>query len=352
MTNAVNIAQSGSNNVTMRNRVINGAMVIDQRNAGASITLGSGSTAGNYQGYVTDRAYVQSFSSTTGNGAAFTAQQNAGSVTPPPGFTNYAGLTVTSTQATLQNNSLYRIAQRVEGFNIADLGWGTASAQPITVSFWVRSSVTGTFGGAITNVAAGGTWRSYPFTYTISASNTWEYKTITIPGDTVSVWNVTNGVGIELSFAIGVSASWGGTPNTWQNSEVYGASGCVNLMATNGATFYITGVQLEEGTAASPFENRLYGTELALCQRYYSTGVWATGAAYPSAAGAISRSSTSFKVTMRATPTVTSTSAGYFNASSITFNSITVDGSAFDISQSGSAGNYTGAGTYKAEIEL
>jgi hypothetical protein len=253
MSNAVSIAQSGSNNVTMRNRIINGGMSISQRGT-ASVTQSG------LQQYIVDR--WNSFGSAS---SKFSSQQNAGSVTPPVGFTDYLGNTSLSAY-TIGTGEAMRVTQYIEGYNIADLAWGTANAATVTLSFWVRSSLTGTFSGTIKNSAS---TRSYPFTYTISSANTWEKETVTIPGDTSGTWLTTNGIGIALNFSLGAGASISGTANTWAGADLYGATGAVSVVATNGATFYITGVQLEKGSTASPFEQRLYGTELSLCQRYY-----------------------------------------------------------------------------------
>jgi hypothetical protein len=249
MTLAVSIAQSGANNVTMRNRIINGAMMIDQRNAGASVTPSSNT-------YQLDRWVCN-------GGGGFTVQQNAGSVTPPAGFSNYYGVTSTGSQSA----SNFSLRQFIEGFNSADFGFGTANAQPITLSFWVRSSLTGTFGGAIQNSAGN---RSYPYSYTITSANTWQQVIVTIPGDTSGTWvGATNGAGIVLFISYSVAAGQAGTANAWASADYRAPTGQTNVVGTNGATFYITGVQLEEGTTATAFEQRLYGTELNLCQRYF-----------------------------------------------------------------------------------
>jgi hypothetical protein len=253
MTLAVNIAQSGSSNVTFRNRIINGAMVIDQRNAGASVTPTSGTyTLDRYVCYLTQAS-------------KFTVQQNAGSVTPPAGFTNYLGVTSSSAYSVISSDE-FNINQPIEGFNVADLAWGTANAKTVTLSFWVRSSLTGTFGGCLRN---GATNRSYPFSYTISAANTWEYETITIAGDTTGTWATNNTTGLFVTIGLGNGSSTSNTAGAWAAGNFTNATGATSVVGTNGATFYITGVQLEAGTTASPFEYRQYGTELALCQRYF-----------------------------------------------------------------------------------
>jgi hypothetical protein len=241
--------------LSYRNRIINGDMRIDQRNSGASVGSASGSTA-----YIVDRWF---FAYTQTN--KMTGQQNAGSVTPPAGYTNYVGITSSSAYSVLAGDT-FGLFHRVEGLNVADLGWGTASAQAITLSFWVRSSLTGTFGGALNNSAGD---RSYPFSFTISAANTWEQKTITIAGDTTGTWLSNNGIGIQLIFGLGSGATFSGTAGAWAAGNLRTATGATSVVGTNGATFYLTGVQLEVGSKASAFERRPYGMELQLCQRYY-----------------------------------------------------------------------------------
>jgi len=236
-----------------KNRIINGAMVIDQRNAGASVTNISGAV------YTMDR-----FSALGSQASKFTVQQNAGSVTPPAGFINYAGVTSSSAYSLLAGD-YFTLGQAIEGLNVADLAWGTASAATVTLSFWVRSSLTGTFGGNFRN---NGGDRNYPFTYTISVANTWEQKSVTIAGDTSGTWLKTNGNGINVLFGLGVGSTFSGTAGAWSSNNYLGATGATSVVSTNGATFYITGVQLEKGSTATSFDYRPYGTELALCQRY------------------------------------------------------------------------------------
>jgi hypothetical protein len=292
MTNAVALAQGASNNVTFRNRIINGAMVIDQRNAGASVTVTTGII------YGVDRFFGQG--SIT---SKFTAQQ---STTAPAGFIN-SWLLTSSAATTPSASDYYYFGQPIEGLNVYDLAWGTASASTVTLSFWVRSSLTGTFSGAVLNNANN---RSYAFTYTINSANTFEQKTITIAGDTSGTWLTTNGTGVLLRFALGAGSSFLQTAGSWGTGNVVGATGTTNWISTNGATFYITGVQLEAGTTASPFEYRQYGTELALCQRYYEVVNATLGAYVDNGAVDNVRFYIAFKVTKRANPTVTSGSGG------------------------------------------
>jgi len=234
-----------------KNRIINGAMVIDQRNAGASVTQ---TTSGLY---CLDRWQIY------GSAASkFTVQQSS---TAPAGFVNSALIT-SSSAYTVGSGEFFVFQQAIEGLNLADLGWGTANAQPITLSFKVRSSLTGTFGGAITNSANN---RSYPFTFTISSANTYEDKTVTIAGDTSGTWLTTNGIGLTVRFSLGTGSTYSGTAGSWAGTLYTSATGATSVVGTNGATFYITGVQLEKGSTATSFDYRPYGTELALCQRYY-----------------------------------------------------------------------------------
>jgi hypothetical protein len=283
-----------------RNRIINGAMVIDQRNAGASVTA--------LDAYAVDRFQYEGSAV-----SKFTLQQNAGSVTPPAGFTNYYGATSSSAYS-VGASDFFLIAQRIEGFNVADLAWGTASAATVTLSFWVRSSLTGTFGGALRNSASN---RSYPFSYTISSANTWEQKSVTIAGDTSGTWVTNNGLGIRLSFSLGTGTTYSGTAGAWAAGTLLQPTGATSVVGTNGATFYITGVQLEKGSTATSFDYRSYGTELALCQRYLPA--WNTSVANaPFAIGQATSTASAniilpFQVQPRVPPTgITASAAGTF----------------------------------------
>ncbi len=317
----------------MRNRIINGDMRIDQRNAGASVTPTNGS-------YGLDR---WTFAAT--QASKFTAQQNAGSVTPPTGFSNYLGITSSSAYS-ITSGDIFYVRQPIEGFNTADLAFGTANAQTVTLSFWVRSSLTGTFGGALQNSAEN---RSYPFSYTISSANTWEQKTLTITGDTSGTWiGSTNGIGISVIFGLGVGSTYTGTANAWQGAQDFAPTGATSIVGTNGATWYITGVQLEKGSTATSFDYRPYGTELALCQRYYETnkndpnGYW-----YSIRNDGIARGLLQFIVEKRAAPTVTLTNqvnATWALGSSLGTGRFTCDW--------GRGANFSSFGTYEAAAEL
>lgn len=232
-----------------KNRIINGGMVIDQRNAGASVTPTTTQ-------YVLDRWQI-----TVAQASKLSVQQSS---TAPAGFVNSTLITSLSAYS-VGASDYFDYRQSIEGFNVADLAWGTANAATITLSFWVRSSLTGTFGGAVKNSAAN---RSYPFTYTISAANTWEQKSISIAGDTSGTWLTTNGAGLILQIGLGVGSTFSGAAGAWAGANYLSATGATSVVGTSGATFYITGVQLEKGTVATSFDWRPYGTELALCQRY------------------------------------------------------------------------------------
>lgn len=333
----------------LKNRIINGAMVIDQRNAGASVTPTDGS-------YGLDR---WRFGLT--QASKITAQQNAGSVTPPVNFSNYLGITSSSAYSVVSGD-IFMISQRIEGFNTSDLNWGTANAQTVTLSFWVRSSLTGTFGGSFINSAGN---RSYPFTYTISSTNTWEQKTITIAGDTTGTWiGSTNGIGIQVNFGLGMGSTYSGTAGSWASAAYYSATGATSVVGTNGATFYITGVQLEIGSTATPFERRMITTELQLCQRYYVKAVKSAAEDRPfsiegATTGAIWYPTVNLysPVSMRSTPTVAV--LGTITYSNCSFDNITsqLNGCRFQIAANTSGGRLyalastTGAG-YSLDSEL
>jgi hypothetical protein len=329
-------------------------MVIDQRNAGASI-----STASSTSTYTLDR-WLAIFS----QNSKFTIQQNAGSVTPPVGFTNYLGITTISAYS--GSGDIFSLDQRIEGYNFADLNWGTANAKTVTLSFQVYSSLTGTFGGALRN--ADGT-RSYPFTYTISVANTWEYKTITIEGDTSGTWvGATNGIGVIVILNLGSGSTWAGTADAWASADYRTATGSVSVINTLNATFYITGVQLEVGSTATSFDYRPYGTELALCQRYCQRHRSAQAFDFY---GMVSLEDSStvngsifFPTTMRSAPSATLSAGntfriyttGGFTASAISLQSASINSAIFFLTVSGATGGQAGkwqdAGSNNSSIIL
>lgn len=271
------------------NRIINGDMRIHQRGGTATINA-TGVT------YNLDRWLGRG----VGSAGVFTLAQDSES---PNGFTKSLKATVTTADSSPASGSSYRIMQHIEGYNMNDLGWGTSSAQNVMLSFWVRSSITGTFGGGFAN---GDYNRFRPFSYTISSANTWEKKTVSIPGDTSGTWSYTNDLGIRLNFSIGAGSSKVGATSAWGTSSVEGATGQQDLISTNGATFYLTGVKLENGTTATDFEHRTFADELATCHRYYQK----LGGAESLGVGAYTTGSrvdtvVSFIQEMRAPPTLT-----------------------------------------------
>lgn len=283
-----------------KNRIINGAMMIDQRNAGASVTA----TTANL--YSVDRWKA---------GADVSSKYSIQQVSDAPTGFSYSAKVTSSSAYTVGSTETFGLLQWIEGYNIADLMFGSAGAQTITLSFWVKSSLTGTFGGSLQN---SGYTSGYPFSYTISSANTWEYKTVTITGSTSGTWNTTNGAGIGVYFSLGSGASRSNTAGAWTTTQYsFGVTGATSVVGTNGATFYITGVQLEKGSTATSFDYRPYGTELALCQRYFNMS-YAQGTAPGSAnslgvtlisvgtATTATLECTSFlKAEMRTTPTIT-----------------------------------------------
>jgi hypothetical protein len=311
---------SAPNTFGFKNRLINSAMVIDQRNAGAAVTVNSISVSP----YITDRFFCNGVTSD----GVFTAQQTT---TAPAGFTNSLKFTVTTADASIGATQRYEFAQVIEGFNFADFNFGTANAKTFTLSFWIRASVTGTYGGAFVNEAAN---RSYVFSYTITAADTWEYKTITVAGDTTGTWTgATNGYGLRVYWSLGEGSTYQTTAGSWTAGFYLAPTGQTNLIATLNATMYITGVQLEKGSTATSFDYRPYGTELALCQRYYQAinfseaqGAYTKFGSGAAVSASQARTNTSLVVKMRTYPSlvVTSTASNYglFSTSDIACNAV------------------------------
>ena len=302
----------------MKNRIINGAMVISQRNGTSSVTPASGD-------YTLDRyQYVGSQAS------KFTVQQNAGSITPPVGFANYLGATVASA-ATIGSGDYFYISQKIEGYNIADLNWGTVNAKTVTLSFQVYSSLTGTFGGALQNSSSA---RCYPFSYTVSSANTWTTVSITIAGDTTGTWQTTTSSGIQVIFSLGMGSTYSGTAGAWTASNVASATGAISVVGTANATFYITGVQLEVGSSATGFEYVNYQTSLANCQRYAQmlvTSAYAGNTYAPIGIGVLYNTTTGtftfgMPAPMRSIPSLTTVGTIFAQNQGINVSSFSVSG--------------------------
>jgi len=289
-TSVTNTSLGAGNASIMKNRIINGAMVIDQRNAGASVTPAASA-------YTLDR-----WQAAMNQASKFSVQQLSASA--PAGFGNYLGVTSTSAYS-VGATDYFNINQSIEGFNIADLTWGTANAKTVTLSFQVYSSLTGTFGGTLRNSAGN---YNYPFTYSIPTANTWTQISVTIAGPTSGTWVTNNGIGVNVGFALGVGSTYSGTAGAWSTNNYLSATGATSVVGTNGATFYITGVQLEVGSSATGFEYRQYQQELALCQRYFYKLIGASTSYYHTAGSGRAYSTTNCQivntlpVSMRAVP--------------------------------------------------
>jgi len=320
-----------------RNRIINGDMRIDQRNAGASVTR---ATTDSNQLYILDRWD----NTKNSNSKAYTIQRSG---TAPVGFTSSLLLTITSTNGTNSSTDYNIIRQYIEGYNIADLMWGTANAKPVTFSFWVRSSVIGTYAVCLSIQGQG----NYPATYTVNSANTWEYKTMTVPGPTSGTWPTDNTAGLGIYFDLGIGSSYSTTTNTWTYGQnVFGGSGVTKLTETNGATWYITGVQLEPGTVATPFEHRSFGQELALCQRYYEQN--STVQFYGGYHISFIRNGMLFQVQKRAAPDVVLTSQTNSAGSSLNLTVAEVNIMGFSYTQNSVSESYGIKFKYTASAEI
>jgi hypothetical protein len=325
----------------MRNRIINGALTVSQYNGSSSTTLSTGV-------YFIDRFYTN-----INPGSGHTGQQVT--TVPNGNFINSLKLTV-GTGAAATTNQQARLCQSIEGYNIADLGWGTSSALSVTLSFWVQSSITGLYSIGIANDS---NTLAYVATYNINTANTWQYVTITIPGPTSGTWVTNNGRGLKIAWNLGAGTSFQTTPGVWTSGSVdyYATSSTVSWISTSGATFYLTGVQFEKGTAATPFEYRHYGTELALCQRYCQVYTYGTSGRICigfARSSAVVDGIFQFPI-MRTAPTVTLppignstgqatyvTNAFGYPGMTGTLSSTAITPSSFDIFQSGDSGFTTG----------
>lgn len=320
-TTTINSVTPNTSNVIGKNKIMNGAMTIDQRNAGAAVTTTSGYTLDRW------RVYEQS-------AGAMSFQQVADA---PDDFKYSLKATTTTADASVDAADYTVVLQRIEGTSVSDLNYGTSAAKTTTLSFYVKSSLTGTFGGSFRN---NGGDRSYPFTYTISSANTWERKTITIAGDTTGTWVTDTGMGLQVNFGLGVGTTYTGTAGAWVGAGNFSADSSVNVISTLNATWQVTGVQLEVGSSATEFEHRPYGTELGLCERYYqeigktANNLWVS-AQYNSSNW---WATVQYRTEMRANPTVTKSGAGTPNATYISTDSVSYQ--------------WTTAATYVSELKL
>ena len=276
-----------------RNRIINGEMLIAQR---------STSVTGTLAGYQT----VDRFGCNTASGSGHTIAQIADA---PTGFLYSLKLTV-GTGASPAAGNFNGIWQNIEGYNVTDFSYGTANAAYGVLTFWVKSSVAGTYAVGFMNNALN---RNYITTYTINSTNTWEQKTIVIPGDTIGTWAVGVNTGLSICWDIGSGSTYQtSTLNTWQAGQMYGTSTSTKLISTSSATWQLTGVQFEKGQFARPFDKRQIGNETLLCRRYYYqiTNPAGNGQAY-AGTGIITSATTiligwQFPVNMRVSPTISS----------------------------------------------
>lgn len=287
-----------------RNRVINGDMVIDQQNAGTSVVVSTTATV-----YSVDTMAAQGQIAK----GVFTLQQLQ--TIPPTNFTNYLHVAVTTADGSIAAGATYTLQNRIEGYCIRDFNWGTVNAKTVAVSFWARSSRTGTFSASLYQSA--GSLNSYVFNYTINSANTWQYFTVTIPGPTSGTFDNTTGIGIRIFWDLGCGTSSETTAGSWQSGNFFRTAGSVKLIDTISSTLDVTGVQMELGTSSTPFEFRPYATELVMCQRYLETtyfGVVIGSASnnFYDSANAVQINTTTmrsqsmpFKVLKRAAPTVT-----------------------------------------------
>ena len=315
-TCSANITNNGGGQLNNRNMVINGAMMVNQRYGDSADTPSDGE-------YTMDR--WQAWMST---GSKFSVQRSSDS---PDDFEK--SLLVTSlSAATVTANHEHGITTKLEGQNIQRLALGTSSAKSVTLSFYVKCSLTGTFGGLVGNSALN---MSYIFSYTVNSANTWERKTITIPPTTSGTFLSGTGNGLQVHFELGVGSNRTAAVGWQTNTAVRGVNSQVNLIATNAATWRMTGLQLEAGTTATDFEHKSFEQELALCQRYYQRHTDGNG--NPVCENAtMYNSSTVFMsiplpVVMRAAPSLeTVNNSGYFikyeNNGSTTFSTLGRDG--------------------------
>ena len=293
------------------NRIINGDMRIDQRNNGAS-----GTATGVY---TVDRWY---YGSTQPSKGAWQRVASGAGFAGGSGFGYYLNFASSSAYAALASD-IFRFTQPVEADAVTDLMWGTASAQPVTLSFLVCSStLTGVFSGAIRNYAS---TRSYPFTFSLPVANVWTKIAVTIPGDTAGTWVLQgNGGGLTVDFDLGCGSTFRAAAGAWANGNFVGATGAQSIVSTNGAQFLLTGVKLEIGSVATPYNRQSLTKSMADCQRYYCTKTGLSLSAYNGAGSAIG-CPVAFPVSMRANPTITPSGTTYNNTSTLSLTNISPD---------------------------
>ena len=313
-----------------KNLIINGAMQVAQR--GTQVT---GVTSG---GYVT----VDRFTTTFGSLGTWTIDQSTDS---PNGFSNSLKITNTTADASPASGDYALVEHKIEGQNLQGLGYGSADAKPLTLSFWVKSNKTGS--ASVELRQPNNSNKLFSAAYSISSADTWEHKTVSIPSDTAGVINNDNGAGFNIVWWLNSGSTYtgGSAASTWSTMD--NTKRNFSNLGVGGATsdyFQITGVQLEVGSAATPFEHRSYGDELAKCQRYYQLFDSVAGEAYPTGGvGAWAFSGINFIQAMRDVPTVTLGTVGTnFNTTSDNFTYIvpTARGCTYQVVQGSSGGNY------------
>jgi len=284
-TCTANITSVNGGQLGNRNLLINGDMQISQRNGSSSVTYTNGQ-------YSLDRWHI-----VTDAASKFSTQQVSDA---PSGLKK--SLKMTSSSAyTPQTNEAFGVGQKIEGYNTNWLGFGASGAKSITISFFVKSSLTGTFSGSVLNEDA---TRGYPWSYTISSADTWERKTITVTGSPDGSWSTSTGTGLWIFWSMGANANRSGTAGQWSTSQyTFAVTGSTAVVATNGATLQITGCQVEEGSVATDFEHRSFGQEFALCERYFE--VCEGGLTIYGTSGTYHGVQVNFSTKKRASPTIT-----------------------------------------------
>jgi len=335
LANLIGNINAGGGSGPNKNLIINGNFVVGQRGTSFSNVTSSQ--------FCLDR-----FSVDVGGGGAFNVTQDTSA---PEGFEKSLKLEVNTADSSIAVGDAYRITQGVEGQNIAQIELGASTAKPMALSFYVKSSVTGTYGVGLANSAE---TENFVAEYTISSANTWEKKTINIPVRTSGTWLTTNGVGIGVRFDLGSGTNYNGTAGQWQttSSKVYRTSSCVNLIATGSATWFLTGVQLEIGQNPTAFEHEPIAVTLEKCYRYFQNNDCGTFVMQ------IVRDSDDIKRGTVFYPVRTRS-----NSPSVTLNTTTLDGATLAIDEarntacsitmdSGSDGNVPRLHVYLVEDEI